>query len=488
MTHKKITHKKIRVRFAPAPTGMMHLGNIRAALINYLFARQKKGSFILRIEDTDPQRNFDPDGKKIIEDLHWLGLAFDEGPRIDGPHKPYFQSKRTTIYDNMRIQFEKDNLIYRCFCTEEELKKRRRRQQALKLPPRYDRTCIHLSEQEINEHIEKNIPFIWRFKLDHDIRITITDLAHGKITFELNNFSDFPITRQNGTYTFMFANFVDDLNMNISHVFRGEDHLSNTAGQAALFHSVDKPLPIYWHMPILCNIDGKKLSKRDFGFSLRDLRDTGYLPEAIVNYLTIIGGSFKEEIMSLDTLVETFDFENIHATGHITYDVEKLKWVNRRWIDQLDPTSLTNRCKSLLQTAYKETSTLDNQKLTQLIQVIKTEMITLNDCVKLLEFYFAQPTISETDVRACIDTADTKIVSDIVTSNLTHITKPENFVTAIKQSANEHNIPLKELFWFLRLAMMGSTKGPGIHELIEMLDVDETRNRIKHALELLSRI
>ncbi len=483
-----MNNKTVRVRFAPAPTGMMHLGNIRAALINYLFAHQKSGSFVLRIEDTDPQRNFDPGGIKIMEDLAWLNLSHDEGPQIGGPYAPYFQSKRTDMYEQQRRLFEEQQFIYRCFCTQEDLTTKRRRQQALKLPPRYDKTCLHLSTEKINERLNKKTPFIWRFKLDHDLCVTISDLARGTIDFELQHFSDFPITRQNGSFTFMFANFVDDLSMNITHVFRGEDHLSNTAGQAALYHAAQKELPLYWHMPILCNTEGKKLSKRDFGFSLRDLKDAGYVPEAIVNYLAIIGGSFKDEIMSLKTLINCFDFENIHATGHITYDIEKLKWINRKWIDQYDPATLTNSCRPFIEAAYEKAQTINNKTLTHLLQIIKTEMITLNDCVDKLAFYFSKPKINKSDVHSCVDKKNTSAVTAIINSHINRLAKPVDFVNAIKKDSQEQNIPLRELFWFLRLALMGSTKGPGIHELIEMLGVDEAQSRITTALDLLGRI
>src|SRR5581483_5841986 len=241
---------KVRVRFAPSPTGMMHLGNVRTALINFLFAHQKNGTFILRIEDTDAQRMLDPNAQQILADLEWLGLHYDEGPLTQGPYAPYFQSQRSSVYEETRALFESKNLIYRCFCTEQELAKKRDRQIALKLPPRYDRTCAHLSADQIKENIDANMPFIWRFKLNHERSITITDLAHGTITFDLSHFSDFPISRQDGSFTFMFANFVDDYLMKITHIFRGEDHLSNTANQAAMFDALNIPLPIYWHMPI----------------------------------------------------------------------------------------------------------------------------------------------------------------------------------------------------------------------------------------------
>lgn len=479
--------QKVRVRFAPSPTGMMHLGNVRAALINFLFATQKKGTFVLRIEDTDAQRMFDPEAQKIIEDLQWLGLTYDEGPHVGGEYAPYYQSARTHLYQQQLAIFAEKNLIYRCFCTEQELEKKRLRQQALKLPPRYDRTCMALPQTEIDRLLADQVPYIWRFKCDHNLSLTITDLAYGNITFDMSNFSDFAITRQDGSFTFIFANFVDDLLMDITHIFRGADHLSNTANQAALFHALNAPLPIYWHLPILVNLEGKKLSKRDFGFSLRDLKDAGFLPEAVGNYVSIIGGSFKEEIMSLDELAAVFNFNNIHASSHITYDVEKLKWINKSWINRYAPEQLTAQCRPTLEAAYGEkVKNIDASTLTNLIQTIKSELTTTNDIVQALEFYFTEPQVIVADIEACIPPTTYPTLKTIINEhkNLL-VTNSAEFAPQIKLAAKNMNLPLKELFWFLRLAMMGKTNGPGIHELVTMLGGQQALKRIDKALNLL---
>ena len=478
---------KVRVRFAPSPTGMMHLGNVRAALINFLFAQQKKGTFVLRIEDTDAQRMFDPEAQKIIEDLTWLGLSYNEGPHVGGPYTPYYQSQRTDLYEKQRTFFEEKKLIYRCFCTEEELEKKRLRQQALKLPPRYDRTCMALSQAEIDRFLADAIPYIWRFKCDHNLSVTIKDLGRGNIIFDLSNFSDFAVTRQDGSFTFIFANFVDDFLMDITHIFRGEDHLSNTANQAALFAAINAPLPTYWHLPILCNLEGKKLSKRDFGFSLRDLKDAGYLPEAVANYVSIIGGSFKEEIMPLETLAANFNFENIHSSGRITYDVEKLNWVNKSWITRYEPEKLTTQCRPYLETAYEKAQSIDNALLTNLLQTIKSELTTTHDAINALEFYFITPEISIVDIEACIPSTAYEAIKAVIREHKELLlTDAQQFAAQIKLSAKNKGLSLKELFWFLRLAMMGKTNGPGIHELVEMLGGTEALSRIEKGLNLLS--
>jgi len=478
-----MTNASIRARFAPAPTGMMHLGNVRTALMNYIFTQQKKGTFILRIEDTDQQRNYDPNAEKIIEDLTWLGIHYEEGPIKGGPHKPYFQSLRSGIYQEKLAELFNKGRAYRCFCTQEDLEKKRERQIALKTAPRYDRACLNLSEHQINEQLEKKTPFIWRIKLDREGTISIIDMAHGKMTFDLKNFSDFPLTRQDETATFMFANFVDDVMMGMTHVIRGEDHLTNTAGQAMLYLAFDAPLPIFWHLPIICNIEGKKLSKRDFGFSLRDLKDAGYLPEAICNYLAIIGSSFKEEIMSLQELSRIFNFENMHTTGHIKYDVEKLQWINRKWITIYDDAALSLHCLPYLLETYPNAKKLEQAAVIRLVQMIKTDLTTLKDVVQALRFYFEKPTVTHQDIAAMINAQNAVILSNIVAHALQIIGDATAFVNMLKASSKAQNIPLKETFTFMRMALTGTAMGPGIAELIEMLGVDEATRRLKSVLE-----
>lgn len=472
----------IRVRFAPSPTGIMHIGNIRAALLNYLFAHQKQGTFILRIEDTDTARNFDPGAKIIIADLTWLSLTYDEGPAKGGPDVPYFQSERQNLYKKELQKLIDKKFVYQCFCTEEELEKKRDRQRALKMPPRYDRTCYNLTKEELQKRINQKIPFVWRFYLDHAQTIHITDLARGTVTFELKNFSDFPLTRSDGTFTFMFANFVDDLLMKITHVFRGEDHLSNTAGQAALYQAFKAPLPIFWHLPMICNIDGSKLSKRDFGFSLHDLRDAGFLPQAINNYLAIIGGSYEHEIMDIQELIHTIKFDPPSTAGIIKYDVEKLRWVNHQWINRLSPEELTKVALPFLNTAHPAVTKLDIKKLTTMLQIIKTDLYTLKDASTALSFYFEKPKMSPSSFDAVISPDHQKALLTLIKQNLGSIENAHTFIDALKEGAKQAKIPIKELFWFLRLALMGNVNGPSIHDLMTILGSSESKERIEKAI------
>jgi glutamyl-tRNA synthetase len=438
----------------------------------------------LRIEDTDADRNFDPGAKIIIADLDWLSLFYDEGPEKGGPYAPYFQSERQEIYQNELNQLIKKGLVYRCFCTDEELEKVRDRQRALKLPPRYDRTCFRLTPEEIEQKLTQKMPFVWRFYLDHAITIQISDLARGPVTFELKNFSDFPLTRSDGSFTFMFANFVDDMLMKITHVFRGEDHLSNTACQAALYQAFHAPMPIFWHLPIICNIDGSKLSKRDFGFSLHDLKNAGFLPQAINNYLAIIGGSYAHEIMDLQELAKIFNFETPYTSGTIKYDVEKLRWVNHQWINRLSPTELANAVLPFLTSVYPAAIKLDTTALSQMLQLIKTDLYTLKDAIEALRFYFQVPELSKASFDACISPEHQAALATMIKQHLPQIDKNQNsFLDSLRESIKTANIPTKELFWLLRLALMGEVNGPSIADLITILGQQESKKRIEKAVK-----
>lgn len=472
----------VRVRFAPAPTGMMHLGNVRAAIMNFLFAKQQKGVFVVRVEDTDQERNYDPGAKNIIADLQWLGLHYNEGPGIGGAFGPYFQSERNEFYKNALEMLIEQGDCYRCFCSAELLEKKRVRMQALGLPPRYDRTCLQLSNSELEVLLEKQVPFMWRFKLNHSKKVVVNDLAHGQKVFELNNFSDFPLTRSDGSFTFIFANFVDDMKMQITHIFRGEDHLTNSACQASLFEVFNIPLPVYLHMPILCNIDGKKLSKRDFGFSLRDLKEEGFLAEAVVNYLGIIGASFDQEIMNMDTLAQVIHFDRLNTTGHIKYDVEKLRWVNRKWIHALSLEQFVLLAKPFLIELYPNAQKVDNTLLTCLLGIIQQDIHTLKDVQKALAFYFAYtpPTVSL--LLEHFSSTILKKMKGIILSSLDLSNDAENFLKSLKKQSELSEVPIKDLYVFIRLITTCTAQGIGIKDLMSALGYQELINRLNKVL------
>lgn len=476
-----MSNTPVRVRFAPAPTGMMHLGNIRQALINAIFARQHQGSNILRIEDTDPQRNYDPDGSHIQADLAWMGITYDESPRRGGAYGPYIQSQRTPIYEEHLKQLAAMGKVYRCFCTIEELERKRQRQIDLKKPPRYDRACLALAPEALAERLEKKIPFIWRFKLEAT-SVVISDLTRGDITFDLSNFSDFPLTRQDGSFNFIFANCIDDITMKMTHIFRGADHLSNTANQAMIYRAFNVPLPRFWHTPIICNREGKKLSKRDFGFSLEDLRSGGFVPEAIVNYLALIGGKTAEqEIMTLDELIKTVNFANYSASDTIRYDEDKLRWMNHEWIKRLPLAHITEQCRPLLEAVYPAAADMPHAQLEALIRPLQPELATLVDIVPLLHGYFHEPEVDRsTFVQYGLD-ACRPALQDIA-AQLTATASIQEQQTLMKQICKEHNLSLKELFRMFRLIVTGTAEGTSITTILEIIPHEKIIKRLRKAL------
>lgn len=464
-----MSQRPVRVRFAPAPTGMMHLGNVRQVVLNFLFAHQAHGTFVLRIEDTDQQRVFDPEGARIVSELKWLGLVPDEGPGFGGPYGPYFQSQRASIYERYRAKLEELGYLYRCFCSAEELEAKRERQIALKKAPRYDRTCMRLQPAEVNALLEQKKPFIWRFRID-PAQVVITDLVRGEIHFDMNNFSDAPITRQDGSVTFIFANCVDDIEMRITHVFRGEDHLSNSATQAMMYRALGAEIPFYWHTPIVCNREGKKLSKRDFGFALDDLRVGGYVPEAIVNYLATIGfKNAEQEIASVAELVKMVDLSHHGTANTIRYDSDKLRWMNHEWLKRLPAEVVAARSRPFLEAVYPKVQDCSEHELARIIKLVQSEMHTLADAVQLLHPYFHNPEI-DTELlnrygfaqhRAAI----AAVVAELVDGRCAYA----DLLSRMKQVTAEHSIPAKSLWALLRIALTGIAEGSTMSVLLEFL-------------------
>jgi nondiscriminating glutamyl-tRNA synthetase len=472
----------VRVRFAPSPTGMLHLGNVRTALFTYLFARQKNGTFILRIEDTDAARNVTGAVQKIIDDLNWLGMVHDEGPVKGGANGPYLQSERQNTYKEKLAELIEAGKAYRCFCSAEDLEKKRKRQQALKQPPRYDRTCMNLSSDMVKARAAQGMPFIWRQALNHEGIVEFIDLARGTMTFGLDNFSDPPLTRADGSFTFMFANFVDDWLMEISHVIRGEDHLSNTAVQAAMFQEFALPIPTFWHLPFLCNREGKKLSKRDFGFSLDDLRGAGFLPEAILNYLAITGSSFANEVQTVEELACNYSFDNMHSTGAIRYDVDKLTWMNNQWIRRISTADFASRVRPLLEAAYPSAKTVDEEKLLFCLSKVQPEMRQLGDVVTELLFIFDEPTVLPSAIIEKVGRPVAVIVKELIAHHIDKLGEKELFLDALKRDARQKDIKLGELFRVVRYALTGVFNGIGMNDLFAMLDHDVLLRRLRAIL------
>ena len=465
-----------RVRFAPSPTGFMHLGNVRAALMNYLFAQQHNGTFILRIEDTDAQRNTEESRAKIIEDLTWLGLSYSEGPLVGGAFGPYKQSERTALYQEKLAELVSLGRAYRCFCTNEQLDLMRKVQAAQGKPPRYNRTCLNYPNDKIMRKVEAGIPFIWRFKINHAQILSIKNINKAPIDFSMEHFSDFALSRSDGSFTFIFVNFVDDWLMQITHVIRGEDHLSNTASQAAMYDALAVPMPIFWHLPIICNASGEKLSKRDFGFSLNDLRESGYLPEAILNYLAIMGTSVTEEVQSLKQLSQSLNFEKLSSHGGIRYDLAKLQWFNQQWLSKISSDEYLNNAYRTIGSIYGTAIKPQDKSLIKLLELLRTEIKIYSDLVPLVKFYIQSIEIEKSVINSLLTTEKQITLASLLTQI------PPSFdatwMDTLKLQAKENNISMKELMQTVRYLLTGNTHGLGINDLLIILPQELIASRL----------
>lgn len=460
----------IRVRFAPSPTGFMHVGNVRAALLNYLFARQQNGTFILRIEDTDEQRNCKDAAHQIETDLMWLSLSYDEGP--------FFQSERSHFYKQQLEEFIKSGHVYRCFCSKEMLETMRERQRAEGKPPRYDRTCRLYAKDRVQRKLDHGMPFIWRFGLDDQRCFDVHDLAKGTITFDMSHFSDFAVTREDGSFTFIFSNFVDDFLMKISHVIRGEDHLSNTALQVAMYDAAAQRTPIFWHLPLLCNASGQKMSKRDFGFSLTDLKNVGYLPEAINNYLGLIGCSAIEEIQTLKQLAQGYDFKHVSSAASVRYDQEKLDWFNHKWIERLSLDDLLKQAKPFFLHFFPQAQTCSDDLLKLLLGAIKTELKTLAGIEQHAAFYFRPPSVTRNQLIEAVGQDDVEKLSAAIKDLYKKHACGIDFLEALKKECKTRGIALKSLFVVLRLLLAGTSHGIGVNDLMVLFSYPEVMRRL----------
>lgn len=448
--------KKIATRFAPSPSGKLHLGNIRAALINFLFAKKNSGSFLLRIEDTDKQRSSQDHTNKILKDLEWLNLEFEK-PII-------YQSKRTEIYKSYLEKMVNLNVAYRCFCTKERLANLKNKQIEEKKPPRYDRTCAALSSEKIKKKIDFGLEHCYRFKLEREQIVLVNDLSKGKIQFKLSNFSDPVIARSDETFTFIFTNMIDDMETNITHVIRGEDHLSNSALQVAMNYSLQRPAPNFIHLPMICDQSGKKMSKRVENFNLDFLKENGILPEAINSYLANLGLSGEEEkICSLEEMAKDYKFEKLSSQSSCKYDFEKLEWTNSKWLEKLSAKNIFLRIKKL-----NSNIKITNENLIlKAIELVKDQAKNLVELWNLIKFTQEKKSYPEKELLKIMSTEEIELSKKIF--NSWKSCEHKNF-DSLKKIIKDENANTKNVFTFIRYTVTGQTKGLSVGIIIELIN------------------
>jgi len=466
--------RSVRVRFAPSPTGFMHVGNVRAAIFNYLFARQNNGKFLVRIEDTDSERNSEESVKAIFDDLAWLDIHPDEEPVV--------QSTKFGVHASYLIQLQDRGFVYKCYCSRERLAQVKEEQIAAGKPPRYDGTCREVG------NIEGKKASVWRLRSDIFESVTIRTLERGEMTFQMKDYQDPIVVREDGSFTFLFANAVDDIEMDISHVIRGQDHLSNTALQAIIYKALDRPLPTYLHLPLLGTTAGKKLSKRDKGSSLKDLKDAGFLAAPIIHYLISAGGRTIDGFFVFEDLWKIPLVSRITKASMITYDMDALAEINRRYLHAITSEYCCFQVNDYDRSRMRQIQRLSHAQFVILCEVLKREVSNLKELQALMVRVTYKQNLSEQDYIAhCKGDKELaeKIREVFITSFENASPKPEESsydgIAKIKAWAAQENISLGMVLCALRYFITGKFKGVAIGGLAFLLTGQQILERIQNA-------
>lgn len=496
---------KIRVRFAPSPTGYMHVGNFRTALYTYLFARQKKGTFILRIEDTDQKRYVQDALEKLIQILNWAGFEYSEGVYIEngkviqkGEYGPYIQSERLDIYKKYAQELVAKERAYYCFCTPERLEKMRAEQSARKEAPMYDRCCLRLSADEIKEKLGSKEKYVIRQKINTEGTTEFEDIIRGKVSFENKLLDDQVLLKSDGYPTYNFANVIDDHLMEISHIIRGEEFVSSTPKFIQLYQNFSWDIPMFAHLPLLLNTDRTKLSKRQGDISVEDYIKKGYLKEAIINFVAMLGWNPGEgstqEIFSMEELIENFDLKKVHKAGAV-FDLQKLDWLNSQYIKKLPIDELYEKSKEFLEQKdfyiawnmeHGTWNTKDKEEYVKKVLTIEQErLVNLSGVGESNKFFFEDikydkellrwKNMSDEDLKNNLEKSK-NILENISDSDWTK----ENLEKILLEAAGDKR---GELLWPLRVALTGEKKSPSPFEVAWALGKAETLSRIKKALD-----
>ncbi len=482
------SNRSIRVRFAPAPTGKLHLGSARTALFNWLFAKATGGTYILRIEDTDRTRSTIEYERSILEDLRWLGLLWDEGPEAGGAYGPYYQSERQALYKEKAAGLIEKSLAYRCYCTEEELEERRRSALARGEMPKYDGRCRVLSEEERKVFETEGRKPALRFMVPSE-KISFNDLIRGQVEFTPEAIGDFIIMRSDGIASFNFAVVVDDGEMGITHVIRGEDHLTNTARHILLFNALGYPLPNFAHISMLFGTDGTKLSKRHGATSVGEYQKMGYLPRALNNYLALLGWSSPDgrEIFELNELSKVFTLERMSRSPGI-FDIDKLNWINHQHLLKLTSDRLAGLAIPYLTEAgyiKKESIAEERDKVEKVVQVLRDGLHTLSEIEELARVFYEEVPEMSTEAREWVERSPKEVFNaflELVEAQPE--LNPEVAKIVLQELANrfqDKNIKGKNLYFPIRAALTGKLKGPELFQIIGIIGKDACKRRIRAA-------
>lgn len=474
--------KTSKTRFAPSPTGLIHMGNARTALFSALLAKHLKGDFLLRIEDTDRERSKDEYTQALMRDLCWIDCKWQEGPDIGGELGPYWQSERQVIYDRYYQQLEELQLAYPCFCSEDQLALTRKVQRAAGQAPRYPGTCRGLSSDEIQAKRDAGISPVLRFHVADDALIEFEDLVKGKQTFKGSDIGDFIIRRANGFPSFMFTNAIDDSMMLVTHVFRGEDHLTNTPRQLLILQALEMSAPQYGHISLILGNDGSPLSKRHGSKSLQALREEGWLPEALINYMARLGHYYADnDFMTTDELAEKFSISNL-SKSPAKFDPSQIRYWQKEAVLRLDDQEFWQWISAeQMADAPRYDSQLSDDVKSTFAEAIKPNVLFPFDAWHWFDIFFADKLAFSSDSVATIKTAG----SDFFNLAIAACEQVGNDVKAIAlQIKDISGVKGKQLFMPLRLALTGEPHGPDFVAINQLLDKQQMLTRLQKAQEM----
>ncbi|MCA1032739.1 glutamate--tRNA ligase [Bacillus timonensis] len=477
----------IRVRYAPSPTGHLHIGNARTALFNYLFAKNQNGKFIIRIEDTDKKRNIEGGEESQLKYLKWLGIEWDESTDVGGEYGPYRQSERNDIYRKYYEELLEKGLAYKCYCTEEELEKEREEQIARGENPQYSGKHRDLSVEECDELEKQGLQPSIRFRVPENKQFIFKDMVKGEISFDSAEMGDFVIVKKDGTPTYNFAVAVDDHLMKISHVLRGEDHISNTPKQMMIYEAFNWEIPQFGHMTLIVNENKKKLSKRDESIIqfIEQYEELGYLPEALFNFIGLLGWSpgGEEEIFTKEGFIEIFDANRLSKSPAV-FDTNKLMWMNNQYVKQINTERLVELSLPHLIKAGRLPGDMTNEQkewATELIALHQEKMSFGAEIVELTELFFKQELEYEEEAKVVLSQEQ---VPEVLKSFLEEIEAMELFeveaikvaMKAVQKSTGQKG---KNLFMPIRVATTGQTHGPDLPKAIHLLGKETIITRIR---------
>jgi nondiscriminating glutamyl-tRNA synthetase len=481
----------MRLRIAPSPTGTLHIGTLRTTLFNWIFAKHHKGTLVLRIEDTDAERSKPEFEKNIIDGIDWMGLTPDEGPVQGGSYGPYRQSERMAegLYLKYAQQLLDEKKAYYCFCSDADLDAERQEAELAKRPYIYSRKCIHLSLDEIQQKQAQGLKASIRFKMPDQQSITFADIIRGDITFDLTLISDFVIIKSDLSPSYNFAVVVDDWLMAISHVIRGEDHISNTPRQLAVFEAFGQKPPLYAHLPMILGPDKSKLSKRHGATSVTEYAAQGYLSTALFNYLVLLGWSSPDgqEILSKQAIIDVFSLERISKSGAV-FDITKLKWMNGQYIRQLSPQDLTQTLLPFLnEELAAQVKHIDSETVAKMMASVQDNLDLLPDVNIYLPVYFMAEDRFKEAVKAFVFSEPDRQVIGLFCEALKGLTTPltpqdiESFFNAI---LTQTGLGKGKVFKPIRIACTGMGSGPHLPHMLSLLGKELLIHRCQHILSL----